>query len=269
MKTLAANVSITVLEETPRRAVEFIRGVASSSGVMRALTAAGYTTKAHEEGIRLVNNVLRFVARPSAIPQPSAPTFGAAEKEIKQWVKTDYRRIKIALERFFPEQADYLVTGLEVSGDMDAVALVELFLQRLGSLGNDPERKATRKADHAALAMLEERGITKASFKHLHALVIETHATPDVPPVAAPSTQTDDRIEALVALRAWYADWAETARIVLTRRDHLIRVGLASRKPRTPAPPAVVVTPVSPSAPPAPATPVTYALPMSTSTAGA
>jgi hypothetical protein len=44
----------------------------------------------------------------------------------------------------------------------------------------------------------------------------------------------------LQALRAWYDDWSETARTVLTRRDHLIRVGLAHRKPRaTPAPPPV------------------------------
>jgi hypothetical protein len=120
-------------------------------------------------------------------------------KEIKHWVKTDYRRIKISLQRFFPEQAEYLSAGLDISGAMDAVALIEIFLQRIAALGNDPERKASRKADHAALAMLETRGITKANFKHLHALVTETHATPPVPAVDAAPSETDDRTGALLA----------------------------------------------------------------------
>jgi hypothetical protein len=266
MSTSLDHVSTTVLEETPRRAVEFIRGIGSSAEVMRSLTSAGYTVEAHEEGIRLVNNVLRFVARPSVIPKPSVPSFGAAVKEIKHWVKTDFRRIKLGLQRFFPAQADYLFTGLDIAGPIDAVALVELFLQRLDSLGHDADRKATRKADHAALSMIEARGITKASLKHLNALVTEAQTPPAVAAVEALGTANDDRLEALVALRRWYADWAGTARIVLNRREHLIRVGLASRKMRTPAPSAVVVTAAAPSAPPpAPDAPVARALPMSTS----
>ena len=259
-------VGTATLEDTPRRALELIRGIGASPEIMRALVTAGYTTKDHEEGIRLVNDVLGYIARPSAVPSASAPSYGAAVKEIKQWVKSDFRRIKIGLHRFFPEQAEYLFTGLDVSGVMDAVALVEIFLKRLGSLANDPERKATRKADHAALAMLETRRVTKATLKHLHALVTETHATPAVPPVEASTGETDGRLEALIALRAWYADWAETARIVLTRRDYLIRVGLATRKPRAAAAMPVVVAPVAPSAPPAaPSEPAMLALPMSTS----
>jgi hypothetical protein len=36
----------------------------------------------------------------------------------------------------------------------------------------------------------------------------------------------------LVALRAWYEEWSEIARVAVTRRDQLIRLGLASRKLR-------------------------------------
>ena len=260
MITAVEKVSTHTLEDTPRRAVEFIRGVGASREVMRFLMTGGYTPKIHLEGIRLVNDVLLFVAKPAATPQTSA--FSTAQKEIKQWVKTDFRRIQVALPRFFPEQAAYLFAGLDVSGPMDAVALVEIFLQRIGALANDPERKSTRKADHAALAMIEARNITKATLKHLQALVTETHATPAVPPVEAPTSEPDGRLDALIALRAWYADWAETARIVLTRRDHLIRVGLATRKPRATA---VIVSPASPSAPPAPEPLAMHALSATTS----
>ncbi len=43
-------------------------------------------------------------------------------------------------------------------------------------------------------------------------------------------TNTATRLDDLRALRAWYDDWAETARTVMTRRDYLIRLGLAKRK---------------------------------------
>jgi hypothetical protein len=240
MITAFDKVSTATLEDTPRRALELIRGIGGSPDVMRALSSAGYTPRDHDEGIRLLNGVLSYVARPlpvrlsRAVSASSAPTpsFGAAVKEIKRWVKTDFRRIRVGLRRFFPEQADYLFSGLDVSEMLDAVALSEIFLQRITALTTSAERKTTRKTDRAALAMIEARGITRTSLEHLRARVMEAHATPDVP-VEPPTPEADGRLEALTALRAWYVDWAETARIVLSRRDHLIRLGLATRKPRS------------------------------------
>ncbi len=40
----------------------------------------------------------------------------------------------------------------------------------------------------------------------------------------------DESLHIVGSLRAWYEDWSETARAVITRRDHLIRLGLAKRK---------------------------------------
>jgi hypothetical protein len=39
--------------------------------------------------------------------------------------------------------------------------------------------------------------------------------------------------QGLMKLYAWYSDWAETARAVVRRRDQLIRLGLAKRRPNT------------------------------------
>jgi hypothetical protein len=71
-----------------------------------------------------------------------------------------------------------------------------------------------------------------------------------------PVTQMDQTAEArradLEALRAWFDDWTETAKIVITRRDELIRLGLAKRKkanktakmaPIAPAPASVPTLP--------------------------
>ena len=52
-----------------------------------------------------------------------------------------------------------------------------------------------------------------------------------------PETETVDdrefrvkRLEALLELRKWYLEWSEIAGIAIKRRDHLISLGLASRR---------------------------------------
>lgn len=40
-------------------------------------------------------------------------------------------------------------------------------------------------------------------------------------------------METLVALREWFEEWSEIARACVSRRDYLIRMGLASRRIRS------------------------------------
>ena len=47
-----------------------------------------------------------------------------------------------------------------------------------------------------------------------------------------PDKSTEAHAAALLKLHAWYREWSETARSVITRRDYLIRLGLAKRKGR-------------------------------------
>ena len=57
-------------------------------------------------------------------------------------------------------------------------------------------------------------------------------------PVADETTEAPDPLhEALLELHGWYQEWAETARAEITRRDYLIRLGLAQRRTKTPKPP--------------------------------
>jgi hypothetical protein len=51
-----------------------------------------------------------------------------------------------------------------------------------------------------------------------------------------------DTLRNLMALRAWYEEWSSIARVVIKRRDYLIRMGLAKRR----------VLAVEPPAPPSP-----------------
>jgi hypothetical protein len=113
----------------------------------------------------------------------------------------------------------------------DAVGAVTTFLERMAALRDSPNRKATRKADHAALRGLTERGIGQALFDRLSELV------------AAASVEAD-QVE----------EWSTVARAVIKRRDYLIRLGLGSPHARRGAAPVGTAVPPRPvtTAPPAP-----------------
>jgi hypothetical protein len=109
-------------------------------------------------------------------------------------------------------------------------------LDRLDALEKGPERKSTRKADHAALATLAQRGITSDERARLRGLIETASHVMDPPDDGEESAANAARNEALRKLRAWYDEWSETARAVIKRRDQLIRLGLAKRiKRKAPA----------------------------------
>lgn len=113
---------------------------------------------------------------------------------------------------------------------MGAVANVRIILDRVTALreGTDPDRGGTREADRAAAAVLAQRNIVSAeSGRRLRGLV-ETATAAAPLPVDLPTERTDEYQAAARALIAWLGDWRETARAVVTRRDYLIRLGLAS-----------------------------------------
>ncbi len=153
-------------------------------------------------------------------------------------------RAHAALRRFHPEQDAFVFTNLQTGTGIAAVPAVATFLDRLDALDSSPERKASRKADHAALETLDQRGITKEQRKEMHALVKWVESAPAQPVQAAPESPRD---VALQAIYEWVQDWSDCARTVITRRDQLIRLGIGKRRARKAdavAPPPPPVTPV-------------------------
>jgi hypothetical protein len=106
-----------------------------------------------------------------------------------------------------------------------AVVGVSTLLDRLDALESAPERKATRKADHAAFATLASRGYTAEERARLRGLVGLTQTVIMTKPVS-----DAEREQTLNQLYAWYNEWSTSARLALTRRDHQIAVGIAKRR---------------------------------------
>ena len=119
----------------------------------------------------------------------------------------------------------FLFDNLGPKQGPEAVVSVSTLLDRLDGLESAPERKATRKADQAALATLATRGYSAEERTRLRGLV----TTAQTLVVTAPSSDAD-REATLQKLYAWYNAWSTIARMVLVRRDHQIAVGIAKRR---------------------------------------
>lgn len=217
-----------VLEEIPTRSLKFLSALSKSSIIHAALAARGYTEPDHQEGWELLLQVTGFRRPAVAVAESTAARDAAVE--IDAWDEPNFRLIRAALDRRHPEQSLFVFEGLTASTGAGAVLGVATLLDRLDALEKSPERKATRKADQAALDTLTKRGIPTAERARLRALV--TTAMTAAKAEEDASDAADDGVpnEALLKLHAWYGEWSEVARAVIKRRDHLIRLGLAKRK---------------------------------------
>ena len=243
--------SATVLEETPARALAFLRGLGRSPLAHGQLEQAGYRQVDHEEGWQLL-----FKAAGYAPGVPDAPdsTGDDAIVTLDAWDENGFARIRAALDRLHPEQSSFVFAGdLEAESGPKAVIGVKTLLDRLDMLDSGKGRpKSAHKADAEAIATLERRGIGEAERARLRALVEEASALgPSAPireAVQSSAARKEARTADLAKLHAWYKDWTTTARSVIKQRSSLIALGLANRRARARTqPPAPAPGPVSPA----------------------
>lgn len=227
-----------VLQEAPGRVLQLLAGVGTSALIRGALGKMGYTDKDHQEGWSLLHRASGYQA---PIDEPVLDRAAAdAIAELDAWDEPSFRLARAALSRRYPEQAEFLFQGLEPAAGPAAVLSVKTFLDRLDALageakGRDHSDKARKQADAAAVLVLASRRITAEERARLRRLIqaAEQGTRPDsrLEKLAAEAeAQAEARLQALVDLRAWYDEWSETARVVIKRRDQLIRLGLAKRR---------------------------------------
>lgn len=241
-----------VLKARPRRrhdaiqskATVFLNGIGNNPEIRAALATRGYTDEDHLEGW---SHVMKLGAHRALTAKDDSPA--TALSSIVDWLDPTLKCTKAALQHLFPEQAVFVLEGLGATSGPEALVTATTLLDRLDALGDSPERKATRKADHEALKLLEKRNVDPKQRAQVRKLLELALAPASVSDGAAKSG--DERTRELDALRGWYDDWSLTAHAVIQRRDLLIRIGLAKRIRRKPidatvtvtAPPPVVAAP--------------------------
>ncbi len=247
IKTTQSPIHRSTAELAYDRALQFLRAVGTDPVIRTAMQQTGFEDADLKQGWALV---LAASSAPTAATKftPQAGPVADVTQKVEAWQSTMFLRAHAALRRLHPEQDAFVFDKIESGSGVASVVAVSMFLDRLDALESSSDRKASRKADHAAMATLERRGVTKEARKEARHLVhvVETTPAPTVTLDVAPPT--DARFEALSELYAWVQDWTDCARAVITRRDQLIRLGIGKRHTRAAAAPAPTPTP-SPVAP--------------------
>lgn len=224
-----------VLAETPGRATKFLGAAARGNDIRAILEAVGYLPPVHAEGWARLLKVLGYHG-----PEPEAaidPEVRDAIVLVDRWDEPQFAIAAASLKTSHPDQERYLLGNLEPQEGSGAVGAVAVFLDRVDTLekGRSPE---TRAADKDAVKKLATRGLDAAERKRVAALVKVAQGKAAAP-AKSDAPEADDTADVL-ALKAWYDEWAAIAKAVIKRRDYLIRLGLAqpSRPKKARAPDA-------------------------------
>jgi hypothetical protein len=212
----------TTLDETPARALQFLRAMGVSLEARAALRPCGFDDDAEAEGWRLLMGACRTEARSPRV-HTERETKVNAWARIDAWVGPGFRRAHAALGRLHPAQDEFVFDGIR---DVEPILALMHFLDRCDTLERGRKKGATRKADRAALATLAKRGITKEVRVELGSLLEAAKRGS-----ATPQDLDEDKTRELALLYAWLQDWAETAKAVVTSKALLIKMGFARRRP--------------------------------------
>lgn len=218
--------SDTVLDEIEGRSVKFLSAVGRTALIRARLAELGYTAAEHAEGWRLVHAAANFV--PASQEAPVDPRIAQAARELDALDEGLVTRVRSALTRKFPTLVDAALKNVQPVDGPEASQTVANLLSNLDALEKTSEGKP-------AIKLLAERGIDATERTRLSKLV----ATAQSLTTQVPDEDDGKRRAALSNLKAWFDDWAETARTNIKRRDLLIRMGLAQpreSKKQEPAP---------------------------------
>ena len=217
------------LESTTQKAAQLLHAITMSFTIRTLLARHGYGPEDHREGLEL----LRECVGPDDLEWPEKFELEVQDAvvELDAWDEKGFRIVEASLRHRYPDQARFVLAGLGPTDGPGAVQGVGHLLDRLDLLESSDERRSSRREDRAALDALAKRGITKEERDRLRALVrVAAPASDSVTPRTGP--HPTDHETRLLALRAWYEEWASITRAAVTREDHLARMGLASFQQR-------------------------------------
>lgn len=216
-RTIAsAGVSLETLEQTTQRTLDMLIALGTSPGPFTLMSARGYDATEHRRGWALVQKLIGDPAE-----ERREKTGGAlAVAELDNWDESGLKLVAAGLTRH-PEVRARVLAGLAPVEGPGAVLNVAALLARL-----DAEEESA--AGRAALETLARRGLDASERRRLAGLVQDAkRAAEALPPDFRDSPEY---VETLLALRDWYTEWSEIARLTIKRRDYLIRMGLAERR---------------------------------------
>ncbi len=210
------------VRDTAARALIFLTAAGTYPVIRVALAKKGYSATVHNQFWGYLHAVAQFrggLADPTDAVRAAIEEIDSSDDDI-------YRLSRAATRDDFPEQHAFLFDGFEPASGAGCVLSMRTFLDRVDVLESGKERKATRKADEAALAKMAERGLTPTERERLRGLLTIAQSSLDTMEL----TVTPPTPDAHLRLKAMLDEWTEVARVVITRRGDLIRLGILRRR---------------------------------------
>jgi hypothetical protein len=182
---------------------------------LAALQARGFQQSDMDEGWALLKKVVDV--RFDAMPAEASSTI---VEEVDSWENKWFSVIDATLRRSFPEIHAQVLLNLSQTDGPPVILSVSTLLQRLDAL-----RAASDEPSKAAIAKLEQRGVTTAVLDEVRKLIASA-ATVTQPVVVAPiSTEEAAELaqENEEAMWAYYLEWSAIARSAI-KDKRLLRV---------------------------------------------
>jgi hypothetical protein len=211
------------------RGTRFFRAITRNPVIRGVLLQRGLTTDELARGWELYSRVFGLAQSPAAPPQLDTAAADAMN-ELDAWDGPAYRVIRSVLGLHDPTVERFLFDGVRAGEGPEAVSSVERFLTNVGQLKEGRAEGIDDQRGRAALALLAERKLfTDADAQRLRELFEITKQ--GAPPAPLPPPEDPTQASAVEDYVKWISEWREVARFAIHRRDYLISLGLAHRKP--------------------------------------
>jgi hypothetical protein len=228
---MAIEYSSAQIDRLTTRALKLLSAVSQVGEIRHHLEQGGYTEEDHRRGWLLLLYLLGYNEPASTADHANQLSQQRAVQQLDEWDGPHFDRARAALEHHYPAQARYVFGGITAKSGPEVIGTVLAVIDRVAALrdGTDPTRADSRAEDAAAAQLLAKRRIlTREDDQRLRALIEEATRLADLPVANEPDR--GKRQQTARELEAWLKDWRETARVLVTRRDHQIRLGLAERR---------------------------------------
>lgn len=226
----------STLERATARTLSFLLAVGRNPVVRGLLETHGYTAAEHADGWRLLRAV-DPTAPPDGKPRSEGdPAVRVALAHLDAWGHRNLPILDLALRRREPAVHAFLFArGIAPADGVESVRVIALFFQRVDALvriaggAADEAIGVTPKQARGALAIMAARGVGNDAQEAVHSwlALVQRGAAPAAPAAVGKGSGE----AALAALHDWLTEWSLIARKVLTRKDHLVALGLTVKKP--------------------------------------
>lgn len=211
------------------RGNRFFRATTRNKAIRTALLARGLNKSELQGGWRLYSAVLGVnESDPMGDDPITVNEAEAAMSELDAWDSPNFSAAQAVLETRAPTAMRFLFSQLSASEGPAAVVAVETFLNRRDQLkAGDAPGVDSEQAKLAVELLAQRRIVDDRRATELRALIDKAQSGATPAPSAPPPRLDEHTFE---RYRGWLNEWREVARSTFTRRDHLIALGLASRR---------------------------------------